>query len=119
MYSVSSVTTLPRLDQWLSSEISISVDTAHYAKEFTHLLGELADRFSWRVVNLNEDVSIISAYYEDTDTVISLSFHENGECSLQAKSGDASFSNVCYLDFESDNWLNVQTTVDIVFALIR
>lgn len=120
MYSMSCVTPLPQPEKWLSSTPKLCVDTAHHAREFVNLLGELTYRFTWNVVHLDESTSIITAYYDDgIDTVISLSFHANGECSLQAKAGEISFSNTCYMDVESDNWLSVQTTVDVIFALIR
>jgi len=119
MYALSTVTPLPSRDAWLTCNPSVCVDSAHYANCFADKLEKTAELLDWRLITNGDSPSIISAHYSKDNTSLTLNFFSNGECSMHANVAGVELSNTCYMDSDSDNWLNVQTTIDTVKAILR
>ncbi len=90
-----------------------------YARKFAEQIGERSEYFSWSLLT-SENNRSLAATLNWPEIQIRMFFGGDGECHLFANSKDMStpMENVFHMDRRSDNWLNVQTTVDIVNSLL-
>lgn len=120
MISVSCLAHMPKIETWMRLA-NVSQNSMRYAKDFIAKLGDTANKFEWRYMQVDIDVpGIVVGYWTSSKITIILSFQPDGECNMHASFADSedTLNNTCYLNKSVDDWVSVNATLDCIKMLV-